>query len=130
VGVNAEGRRMTTRIATTALAATALGLALVPAATPASATKVNGTVGPGFTIGLTKAGKKVTTLKAGRVTFVVNDKGSIHNFALDGPNGFEKKLTDVSFTGTKTVTLTLKKGTYKFYCEPHESSMFGNFKVS
>jgi len=121
---------MTSRIWTTVAAAAALALVLVSAATPASTTKVNGTVGPGFTIGLTKTGKKVTTLKAGKVTFVVSDKASIHNFALDGPNGFEKKLTDVSFKGTKTITLTLKKGTYKFYCEPHESSMFGNFKVS
>jgi len=117
--------------ATLAVAATAaLTLVLVPAATPASVTTVNGTVGPSFTIGLTKSGKKVTSLKAGKVTFVVSDKASIHNFELDGPNGFEKKLTDVSFKGTKTVTLTLKKGTYKFYCEPHESTMFGNFKVS
>ena len=121
---------MTSKILTTASAAAALALVLVPAATPASTTKVNGTVGPGFTIGLTKAGKKVTALKSGKVTFVVSDKASIHNFALDGPNGFAKKLTDVSFKGTKTITLTLKPGTYKFYCEPHESSMFGNFKVS
>ena len=34
------------------------------------------------------------------------------------------------FKGTKTITLTLKKGKYKFYCEPHESTMFGNFTVS
>lgn len=108
----------------------ALTLVVVPAATPASATKVDGTVGPGFTIGLTQSGKKVTKLKAGKVTFVVSDKASIHNFELDGPSGFEKKLTDVSFKGTKTITLTLKKGTYKFYCQPHESFMFGNFKVS
>jgi plastocyanin len=118
------------RIFLAVAAATALTLVLVPAATPASVTKVNGTVGPGFTIGLTKAGKKATNLRAGKVTFVISDKASIHNFALDGPNGFEKKLTEVSFKGTKTITLTLKKGTYKFYCEPHESSMFGNFKVS
>ena len=31
---------------------------------------------------------------------------------------------------TKTFTVTLKKGTYKFYCQPHESTMFGNFTVS
>jgi len=121
---------MSSKIWMTAAAAAALALVVVPAAIPASATKVNGTVGPGFTIGLTKAGKKVTKLTAGKVTFVVSDKASIHNFALDGPNGFEKKVTDVSFKGTKTITLTLKKGTYKFYCEPHESTMFGNFKVS
>ena len=34
------------------------------------------------------------------------------------------------FKGTKTITLTLKAGKYKFYCQPHESTMFGNFTVS
>ena len=96
------------------------------AATP----KLNGTVGPGFTITLTKSGKKVTKLKAGKYTFVIADKASIHNFSLDGPKGFEKTFTSVPFKGTKTVTLTLKAGKYKFYCEPHESTMFGNFTVS
>ena len=68
------------------------------AATPEAA----GTVGPGYTISLKKAGKKVTTLKAGKYTFVINDKASIHSFSLDGPNGLEKTLTTVPFKGTKT----------------------------
>ena len=64
----------------------------------------------------------MTKLEAGKVTFTINDKASIHNFSLDGPKGFEKTLTTVPFKGTKTVTLTLKAGKYKFYCEPHEST--------
>ena len=96
------------------------------AATP----KLNGTVGPGFTITLTKSGKKVTKLKAGKYTFVIADKAPIHSFSLDGPNGLAKTLTTVPFKGQKSVTMTLKKGSYKFYCEAHESTMFGKFKVS
>ena len=107
----------------------ALVLVLVPAA-QASTPKLTGTVGPGFTITLTKAGKKVTNLTAGKYTFVINDKSSIHSYGLDGPNGFAKDFTSVSFKGTKTFTVTLKKGKYKFYCQPHESTMFGNFTVS
>ena len=42
----------------------------------------------------------------------------------------QKTFTSVPFKGTKTITMTLKKGKYKFYCEPHESTMFGNFTVS
>ena len=61
---------------------------------------------------------------------MINDKSTFHNYELDGPKGFEKKLTDVSFKGTKTITLTLAPGSYKFYCQPHESRMFGHFKVS
>ena len=30
---------------------------------------------------------------------------------------------------TKTVTIKLKAGKWKFYCPPHESSMFGFFTV-
>ena len=35
------------------------------------------------------------------------------------------------FVGTKKVTVTLKKGTYTFQCDPHaQSGMKGTFKVS
>jgi hypothetical protein len=51
-----------------AIAGAALLLALVPAS-QAATPKVTGTVGPGYTISLTKGGKKATTLKSGKVTF-------------------------------------------------------------
>jgi plastocyanin len=88
------------------------------------------TVGPGYTIKLTRNGKAVKTLKHGKYKFVVRDKSSIHAFAMDGPNGFDKDFTEVPFSGTKTVTVTLKAGKYKYYCPPHESQMFGNFKAT
>jgi plastocyanin len=112
----------------TASVAALMALVLVSVAMAATP-KVTGTVGPGYTITLKASGKKVTTLKAGKVTFVIGDKASIHSFSLDGPKGFEKTLTTVPFKGTKTITLTLKAGKYKFYCEPHESTMFGHFTV-
>ena len=105
----------------------ALALASVAAAaTP----KLNGTVGPGYTITLKKAGTKVTKLKAGKYTFVISDRASIHNFSLDGPKGLEKTFTSVPFKGTKTITMTLKAGKYKFYCPNHESIMFGHFTAT
>jgi hypothetical protein len=91
---------------------------------------LKGTVGPSFTITLTQNGKAVKSLKAGKYTFKVTDKASIHNFVLEKEHSkFEKELTDVSDTGTKTVTINLTKGTWKYYCEAHESSMNGTFKV-
>ena len=105
-------------------------LMLAAAPSLAAPVKLIGTVGPGFTITLTKAGKKVTKLSAGRYTFVISDKSSNHSFALDGPNGFAKDFTSIPFTGTKTFTLTLKKGKYKYYCAHHESAMYGYFTVS
>jgi hypothetical protein len=58
----------------------------VGGASAAGATKVLGTVGPGFTISLkSTTGKKLSTLKAGKYMFVVSDKSSIHNFTVKGP---------------------------------------------
>ncbi len=88
-----------------------------------------GTVGPGYTIGLTVNGQKLVRLKAGTVKLVIHDRASIHAWSLDGPNGFAKDFTTVPFVGTKTVVLKLKAGKYKFYCPPHESMMFGHFTV-
>src|SRR5437899_5827069 len=110
------------------LAALAAAL-LVPAATAGtSTTTLNGTVGPGFTITLTKAGKKVKTLRAGLYVFKIADKSSIHNFHLTGP-GFARK-TSVSAVKTETWRIRLKKGTYKYVCDPHKSFMKGSFTVT
>jgi plastocyanin len=108
-------------------------LAVVAQTQAMSAPKLKGTVGPGFTISLKDGtGAKVRTIKPGSYTFVVNDKSSIHSFELErtskGPK-FEKEISSVSATGTKTKTYTLTAGKYKFYCKPHESSMFGFFTV-
>ena len=109
-----------------AIAATAALLA-VPAALAGTPT-LNGTVGPGFTITLTQGGKKVSKLKAGKYVFKIADKSNIHNFHLTGP-GVNKK-TSVSFKGSTSWTITLKKGTYKYVCDPHASFMHGSFTVS
>ena len=89
---------------------------------------LNGTVGPGFNITLTQGGKKVTKLKAGKYTIVVNDKASIHDFHLSGPG--VNKTTSVGGTGKTTWKVTLKKGKYHFQCDPHASFMKGSFTVS
>lgn len=88
-----------------------------------------GTVGPGFTIRLTQNGKVVKTLKAGTYRLVVHDKAPVHAFSLDGPKGYAKDFTAVPFVGTKSFTLKLRVGAYKYYCPPHEPTMFGRFVV-
>jgi plastocyanin len=114
-----------------ALALAALCLAIAPAAfAKPSVTTLTGTVGPGFTINLTQAGKKVTRLHAGvPYRFVVNDRSAIHDFHLTGP-GLSKQITSVGFTGTKSIVLELKPGTYAYFCDPHKDSMLGGFKVA
>jgi plastocyanin len=111
-----------------ALATAALAVTLLAPSALAAGKTLNGTVGPGFTITLTQGGKKVTTLKAGTYTFVIADKATIHDFHLTGPG--VNKTTAVAATGTSTWKLTLKKGTYKYVCDPHASFMHGSFKVS
>jgi plastocyanin len=115
-----------TRIRLT-LAASSAVLALVAAAPATAATKLVATVGPGFTITLKKAGKKVTTLPAGGYTITVQDRSGFHNFSLSGP-GLEKS-TAVSFVGTKTWSVTLRKGKYAYRCVPHAASMHGSFTI-
>ena len=119
-------------IALTVLTAAFLTAATAFAATGHSrAVTLKGTVGPGFTITLTKNGTKVRSLPAGAYSFVIADRASAHNFVLEKEHGgrFERELTDVSATGTKTVSINLTRGTWKYYCEPHESAMFGRFTV-
>ncbi len=94
----------------------------------AGSSKLVGTDGPGFTITLTQGGKKVAKLKAGTYTITINDKSNIHNFHLTGP-GVNKK-TSVGAKGTYTWKVTLKKGTYKYVCDPHKTIMKGSFTVS
>lgn len=111
-----------------AAAAAALATAAPTSAAPAQT--VTGTVGPGFTIALTKGGHKVTKLKAHTpYRFVISDQATIHDFHLRGP-GVDRVLTSVAFQGTKSFTLTLKKGTYRFVCDPHASFMHGSFTVA
>ena len=110
----------------------AAAVALAATAPTAAATPqtVTGTVGPGFTIVLTKGGHKVTTLKAHTpYRFVIHDRATIHDFHLRGP-GVDRVLTGVAFQGTKSYTLTLKKATYQFSCDPHASFMHGSFRVA
>jgi plastocyanin len=108
------------RLVVVLLAVTVAAVVALPviAATP----KLNGTVGPGFTISMAK---KPT--KAGKYTLVVSDKSSIHNFHLKGP-GVNVK-TSVAATGSKTFKITLKPGKYTFVCDPHASTMHGSFKI-
>ena len=114
-----------TRLAIVALLGGAL--AIVASASAAVPT-LKGTDGPGFTITLKKGTTKVTKLKAGKYKIVVRDLSNIHNFHLTGP-GINKK-TGVGPKGTFTWTVTLKKGTYKYICDPHAAIMKGSFKVT
>jgi plastocyanin len=106
----------------------AVAAVALAASAPAAVPKLAGNVGPGFTITLAQGAKKVTSVKAGRYSLEINDKSSIHNFHLSGPG--VNKATSVARTGKTTFSVTLRKGTYRFVCDPHASSMKGSFRVT
>ena len=107
-----------------ALAAIAAALAVPGLALAATRNNtLTATDGPGFTITMSKK-----SVKAGTYTIVVNDKSNIHNSHLIGPG--VNKLTSVPWVGTKTWTVKLKKGTYKFVCDPHATIMKGVLQVT
>ncbi len=117
----------TRMLAATGIAALAAGL-FGAAGAGASTPKLVASVSDPLNISLTKGGTKVTKLKAGKYTIVVQDKASDHNFRLTGPG--VNKATTVSGKGTTTWTVTLKKGTYTYVCDPHKAFMKGSFTVS
>jgi NitT/TauT family transport system substrate-binding protein len=99
--------------------------ALVPSSI-ASGLVLQGVVGA-TTVVLRLEGKRVTSLNAGRYTFVVFDRSTKQNFTLDGPG--VRKQTSVRGTGRSTWTVTLKKGTYK-YGSSGKGKLSRTFKVS
>src|SRR5207253_770232 len=115
--------------ATVALATAATALAFAsPLLAASTATALEATVGPGFTIALkTSSGKVVKTLKPGTYTITVRDLSDMHDFHLTGPA--LNKTTSVAGTGLKTWTVKLTKGTYTYVCDPHASTMRGTFTV-
>jgi plastocyanin len=116
--------------ATVAIAATVAAAALGQG-NGATVSSLKGTVGPGYSISLTAAGKKVKTLKPGTYRITVSDRSSIHDFTLEKetkPN-IEKHVTATGFKGTKTITVKLVKGHWKYYCSVHEPQMYGWFWV-
>jgi plastocyanin len=116
------------------LTAAALAVAGAAFSSGTSTPTLKGVVGPGYSVSLTKGGKKVKSLKAGKYKIVVSDKSNFHNSVLEREQPekpkLEKDITGTGFTGTKTVTMTLKPGSWRFYCSVHESQMHQDFKVT
>jgi hypothetical protein len=116
------------------LAAAALAVAGSALSRSSAPPTLKGVVGPGYTIKMTKGSKKVTSLKAGKYKFVINDKAAIHNYTVEREKPSKPKLeyhvTSTPFVGSKTKVITLKPGSWRAYCSVHESLMHIDFKVT
>ena len=115
-------------LAVAGLAALATGVIGASSAGAATPPKLVASVSDPLNISLTLGGKKVSKLKAGTYTITVQDKASDHNFHLKGPG--VNKTTSVSGKVTTTWTVTLKRGSYTYVCDPHASFMKGSFTVA
>jgi plastocyanin len=111
------------RITLSAVAIASCFALAVPTFAAAKRTSLTGTDGPGFTITMSKK-----TVKSGTYKIVILDRSPIHNFHLTGPG--VNKWTSVPAVGTTTWTVKLKKGIYKFVCDPHVSVMHGILRVT
>ena len=93
--------RMLAAVGLAALATGIVGASGAAAAPP----KLIASVSDPLNISLTQDGKKVTKLKAGTYTIVVQDKAADHDFHLSGPG--LNKTTSVSGKGTTTWTCAI-----------------------
>jgi hypothetical protein len=86
------------------------------------------TVGPGFSIRLGDAGgNRVTQLAPGTYAIRVYDSSVEHNFHLTGPG--VDMTTQIETTGVTTWAVTFQAGSYHYQCDPHQTTMFGDFTV-
>jgi hypothetical protein len=116
------------RVAFAAVAASVTALLVSVGGAGAQTPTLFGVVGPGFSIRFSDAGgAPVKSLQPGTYTIQIQDQSPEHNFHLTGPG--VDQATDVEQTGTFTWTVTLTDGRYHFQCDPHATTMFGNFTV-
>lgn len=96
----------------------------------ATGTKLIGSVASdAFTITLTtEEGTNVTSLPAGDYTLQIVDQTDIHNFHLTG-SGVDV-MSEVGGQEDQEYDITLVAGTYHYQCDPHASTMSGDFEVT
>ena len=96
----------------------------------ATGTKLIGSVASDdFVITLTtEDGTPVTSLPAGDYTLEIVDKSDIHNFHMTG-TGVDV-MSEVGSQEDEDYPITLVAGSYHYQCDPHSSTMNGDFEVT
>lgn len=109
--------------------ALALGVAAAGLAAPAkSRFDLKGEVYATYKIEMkTSANRPLKTVTAGTHTIKVEDMSSSHDFHLVGPG--VNRSTTVGGVGERFWTVTLRPGTYTFFCDAHRAQMHGSFRV-
>ena len=73
-----------------------------------------------------KYNKTSLTAKAGKVSIDFTNKASLpHNVTIESSSGAQVGATPTFQGGSKTLSVTLKPGTYKFFCSVPGHRMAG-----
>jgi hypothetical protein len=75
-------------------------------------------------LSLTRLGKVVKTLKAGRYSFFVDDESKVRGFSVQQLHKPPVTITTASFKGTHDLTLALKPGQWFFFSPGAKKSPF------
>jgi hypothetical protein len=75
-------------------------------------------------LSLTRLGKKVSSLRAGRYTFFVDDESKTRGFSVQQRGKNAVTVTNGGFKGTHDVTISLKPGQWFFYSPGVKKSSF------
>jgi plastocyanin len=134
IGVAACGGSSSSSNAASTAAASGSGSSTAAASSGATAAKGN-TVNLGVMGSMLMFTTKSLTAKAGKVNIVfTNMSGTGHNVTVQqGTNGKVLGATPTFTSGTHTLSLTLKAGTYTYYCSVpghRQAGMQGTLKVS
>ena len=109
------------------LAAALLALLLVQGSDAGAATKTRTLRLTADKSGKLKFNTTRLTVRHGKVTFIMRNPSSLpHAIAVEG-HGLDKDGKTVQKGGTSKITVTLKKGTYEFYC-PVDGHKAGGMK--
>jgi hypothetical protein len=78
----------------------------------------------GGKLSLSRNGKAVTSLKAGRWTFAVDDESKTDGFTVKSLRGKPLTVTSATFVGSKSVTLTLRAGRWFLFASGGKQTTF------
>ncbi|MEI8105844.1 MAG: hypothetical protein WCH31_08405 [Actinomycetes bacterium] len=90
---------------------------------------LHGTVGASGKLGLALNGKSVSVLPAGKYKIIVADTTSKRGFSVGPASGAATAVSSTAFTGSRTVTVTLKTGQWKFYSPSDAAGTTSLFRV-